>query len=141
MKEHIKQLLIRSFDETLSPSEQDELQQGFIDFPELIQEKEDISSLRNILQKQTYSFNYGFSDKIIRNIEASQPAAEQSMQDYFSIQLSILFRWIAPVGVAAIVLIVAALYFSEGPTSLKTIIGANEYSFNDAITLSFYNYK
>jgi len=141
MKEHLKQLLIRSFDEPLTQSEQNELQQGLIDFPELIQEKEEISSLRNILQKQTYSFNYGFSDKIMRKIEASQPATEQNLQDYFAAQLSILFRWIAPVGIAAILLIVVALYFSEGPASLKALIGANDYSFNDAITLSFYNYK
>ena len=141
MKEHLKQLLIKSFDEDLSPKEQAELQKGFEDFPELLQEKEDILLLRNALQKQTYSFHFGFSDKIMRKIEASHSANEQNLQDYFAAQLSTLFRWIAPVGIAAIVLIVVALYFSEGSASFKTLIGANDFSFNDAVTLSFYNFK
>lgn len=137
MKEHIKILLIKSFDDNLTQKEQDELQKGFADFPEILQEKKELSLLRNVLKKQTYSFHYGFSDKIMRKIEASRFLPEQNMQDYFAAQLNALFRRIAPVGIIAIAIIVIALYFTEGSASVKALIGINDISFNDAITLFF----
>lgn len=142
MKEKLKLLLIRSFDDNLTQKEQEELQKGFADFPELVQEKEEISLLRNTLQKQTYSFHYGFSEKIMRKIEAPRFVSVQNLEDYFAVQLNKLFlRWIAPVGTVAIVIIVITLYFTEGSTSVNAITGINALSFNDAITLSIYNYK
>jgi hypothetical protein len=142
MKEHLKQLLIRSFDDNLTQKEQDELQKGFADFPELVQEQEALSLVRNALQKQSYSFHYGFSEKIMHKIEASQFLSGQNLQDYFVAQLNTLFlRWIMPVGTVAIAIIVITLYFTEGSASVNTITGVNDLSFNDAITLSIYNYK
>lgn len=139
MKEHLSQLLIRSFDDNLSQKEQDELQKGFasrIFGTELAQEKEALSLVRNALQKQSYSFHYGFSEKIMRKIEASRILSEQNLQDYFAAQLNKLFlRWIAPVGTVAIVILVITLYFTENSASV------NNLSFNDAFTLSIYNYK
>lgn len=139
MNEYLKLLLIRSFDDNLTQKEQEELQNGFADFPELVQEKEELSLLRNTLQKQTYSFHYGFSTKIMRRVEAFQQ--KYNPQDYFVTQLNKLFRWMAPVGTIAIMGIVIALYFAEGSASVKALIGVNDISFNDAITLSSYNYK
>jgi len=136
MKEHLKQLLIRSFDDNLTQKEQDELQKGFADYPELVQEKKALSLVRSALQKQCYSFNYGFSEKIMHKIEAAGFLSTENLQDYFAAKLNkLFFRWIVPVGTVAIVILVITLYFAENSTSI------NNLSFNDAITLSIYNYK
>lgn len=138
MKEYLKQLLIRSFDDKLSQKEQDELQKGFAKFPELGQEKEALSFVRNALQKQSYSFNYGFSEKVMRKIEESQYLSGQNLHDYFTTQLNKLFlRWLMPVGTVAIAILVIALYFTENSAT----VNVSNLSFSDAFTLSVYNLK
>lgn len=141
MKERLNILLIKSFDDNLSQKEQDELNNGLIDYPELLKEKKELISIRNKLQSQTYGFQYGFSNKIMRRIDELQDSS-QNLQIFFTNQLSNLFRkWVVPVGAISIALIVISLYFTDGYTSLKTIIGINEITIDDAMTLSAFNYK
>lgn len=139
MKDHLKELLIKSFDDELTEKENNELQKGFVDFPELLLEKEEISLLRNTIQNQKYTFNYGFSDRVMRKIE-SLSTNKQNLQDYFTSQLSSLFRWVAPIGIAAILLIVITIYFTQDSVYINAISGENNLTLNDAITLTFYNY-
>jgi hypothetical protein len=140
MIKKLRILLLKSFDNTLSQKEKDELQKGFADFPELVQEKEDISLLRDVLQKRTYSFQQGFSNKILREIESLSSSTVQNPREYFETQLILLFRWVVPVGTAAIILFLITVYLTQGSISVNTITGIENLSFSDAITLSFYNY-
>ena len=64
MIKKIKKLLLKSSDNNLNRREQETLQKGFEDFPELLREKEELSSLMNVLQKRNYSFQHGFSDRV-----------------------------------------------------------------------------
>jgi len=140
MIKKLRILLLKSFDNNLSQKEKDELQKGFADFPELVQEKEDISLLRDVLQKRTYSFQQGFSNKILREIESLSSSTVQNPREYFETQLILLFRWVVPVGTAAIILFLITVYLTQGSISVNTITGIENLSFSDAITLSFYNY-
>lgn len=141
MNEHLKLLLLKSFDDDLSHNEQEELEKGLADNPDLRQEKEDIYLLRKTLRNQDYSFQSGFSGKIMRKIEAGRVSSDQGTPDGFAIQLYKLFRWVAPIGTAAIVIIFLSLYFGEGPSAIKALIGLNDLTIEDAITLSVFNYK
>lgn len=141
MKERLNILLIKSFDDNLSQTEQDELNKGLIDYPELLKEKEELILIRKKLQSQTYGFQYGFSNKVMRRIDELQQSS-QNIQLFFINQLSNLFRkWVAPIGAMSIALIVISLYFTDGFSSLKTVIGINEITIDDAMTLSAFNYK
>jgi hypothetical protein len=140
MIKKLRKLLLMSFDNNLTYKEQEELKKGCEDFPELVKEKEELSSLMNVLQKRTYSFQQGFSNKIMREIESLSSLTTQNPREYFEAQLILLFRWVAPVGTAAIILFLITVYLTQGSISVNTITGIENLSFNDAITLSFYNY-
>jgi hypothetical protein len=140
MIKKLKKLLLLSFDNNLSHKEQEELKKGCEDFPELVKEKEELSSLMNVLQKRTYSFQQGFSNKILGEIESLSYLMLQNPREYFEAQLILWFRWVAPVGTAAILLFLIAVYMTQGSISISTITGIKNLSLNEAITLSFYNY-
>jgi hypothetical protein len=140
MKNKLKKLLLKSFDYKTNHKDHEKLQKGCNNFPESVKEKEELSSLMDVLQKQSYSFQQGFSDRVMRKIEIISSLAVTNSREYFDAQLSLLFRWIAPVGMAAIVLFLIAVYITQGSISISAITGIENLSFNDAITLSFYNY-
>ena len=135
-----KKLLLKSFDNNLNQGEQETLQKSFEDFPELVKEKEELLSLMNVLQKRTYSFQQGFSDRVMMKIESRSQIAIPNPREHFETQLRLLFRWVAPVGTAAIILFLIAVYLTQGSISVNAITGIGNLSFNDAITLSIYNY-
>lgn len=140
MIKKLKKLFIKSFDDNLSLKEQEELQKGFGGYSEIEQKKEELSSLIRVLQKRNYSFQPGFSEKIMHKIESVSSLAIPNPREYFEAQLNLLFRWVAPVGTAAIIIFLISLYLTQGSISVNTITGIENLSFNDAITLSFYNY-
>jgi hypothetical protein len=140
MIKKLKKLLLKSFDNNLNQREQETLQKGCEDFPELLREEEELSSIINVLQKRTYSFQHGFSDRLMRKIETLSQIANPNPREYFETQLSLLFRWVAPVGTATILLFLVAVYLTQGSISVNAITGIGNLSFSDAITLSFYNY-
>jgi len=140
MIKKLKKLLIKSYSNNLSYKEQDELQKDFARFPETVQQKEELSSLIQILQKRNYSFQPGFSGKIMREIESLTSLKKPDPREYFETQLSLLFRWVAPAGTAVIIIFLISLYLTQGTVSVNAITGIDNLTFNDAITLSFYNY-
>lgn len=141
MKERFKILLFKSFDDNLSQTEQNELERGLIEYPELLKEKEELISIRNELQSQTYAFQYGFSNKVMRRIDVLQQSY-QNRQLFLTHQLSNLFRkWVVPIGAISIAVIVVSLYFTDGISSLKTVMGIHEITIDDALTFSVFNSK
>jgi hypothetical protein len=140
MIKKLKKLLLKSFDNNLSHKEQEALQKGFEDFPELVKEKQELSSIMNVLQKRTFSFQQGFSDNVMRKIESVSSLAGQNPREYFEAQLSLLFRWVAPVATVAIIFFLISVYLTQGSISVNAINGIGNLSISDAITLSFYNY-
>jgi hypothetical protein len=140
MIKKLKKLLIKLYDNNLSHKDQEELPNGFAAFPELAQEKEELSSLIQVLQKRNYSFQPGFSEKIMRKIESVSYFAIPDPREYFEAQLNLLFRWVAPAGAAVIIIFLISLYLTQGSISVNAITGIDNLTFNDAITLSFYNY-
>ena len=81
-----------------------------------------------------------FQIELMLKIETMSQIAIPNPREYFETQLSLLFRWVAPVGTAAIILFLVAVYLTQGSISVNAITGIGNLSFNDAITLSIYNY-
>ncbi len=90
MIKKLRKLLLMSFDNNLTQKEQEELKKGCEDFPELVKEKEELSSLMNVLQKRTYSFQQGFSSKIMREIESLSSLTIQNPREYFEVSANFI---------------------------------------------------
>jgi len=134
----IESLLLRSFDEELTFAEKEELDNAIKKSPKLQNEKKSLESLRNLLQERDYSFHYGFSDKVVRNIQ-NKYSENTKLADFYD-YLYAPFRWIALSGTSAIAISLIVLFF-EGSLSLDGLLGLDDLTFYDTITFNFYDYK
>jgi hypothetical protein len=121
--DNAKKLLHRSYDEDLSPEEQKVLEVALMADPGLQQEKVHLDQLRVRLSSYQADFSSDFSNKIISRIYGfNQP------DDFIK-----LFRTIALSGVAAILLILITIYFTDGSLGLDALYGLTGYSPNEEL--------
>ncbi len=67
--DHIRRLMIRSLDESLSTQDQQKLEEGLIAFPELKEEQEKLLAFRNALAGEEHSFRSFFSARVMNKID------------------------------------------------------------------------
>ncbi len=113
MEDKIVELLIRSFDKTLSASEQEQLDISLIESAELQTEREQLLKVRELLGQQNYSFSAGFFTKVMAKVRKP---------DFVHVLIP-LYRRIAFAGTAAILLLLALNYHLQESLSLDILLG------------------
>lgn len=117
----LKKLLYRSFEETLGNSDNQLLETGLKASSELQKEKQDIHTLRENLSAVKADFSLGFEQKIMSLIRQ-----EQSPIPAFEILP--VFRTVAFSGLAAILVVLVGIYFTNGSLNLDSIMGISKYA-------------
>lgn len=118
--DNIKNILIKSFDEKLSPEEQKQLDATLKESSALREEKRSLEEMRTLIGSTSFQFAEGFSDRVMSNIEKTKPE--------FFIGFYNAFVRVAIAGVAAIFLILLAIYFVDGSITLDSLYGIAEYA-------------
>jgi len=117
----LKKLLYRSFEEPLGKSDNQLLDAGLKASPELQQEKQDIHSLRENLSAVTTDFSQSFEQKVMTLIQR-----EESPVPAF--EIFPIFRTVAFSGLAAILVVLIGVYFTNGSLNLDSIMGISKYA-------------
>ena len=128
---HLHTLLLRSFDETLSAEEQLLLDEALQTQPELAAEQQQISSLRNLLGKQIFTFEPQFANRVTNQIY--QKASNTSLS--IDIVLMRYFPRLALAGMVTIAVLMAQAYKEAGNLSLDTLSGNYEMLYDEAGTI------
>jgi len=119
----IKELLFRSYDGEISASENDLLEKALRSDVVLQQEKNHLDEMRKQLSNYQTDFSTDFSNRVISKIDRF------TKQDDFVM----LFKAIALSGVAAILLILLTIYFTDGSLGLDALYGLTGYSVNEEL--------
>jgi len=111
-------LLIRSFDEPLLPEEEKQLKEALNQSEELRKEKNELEAVRTLMSDYSPSLGDGFSKTVLDRIEAM---ADDS-------NLYHLFKRFAFGGVAAILVLLISVYFTDGNLSTDSLLGLSDLS-------------
>ncbi len=114
--ENTKEILLRSYDDTLTNEQQQQLARALDTSPELQQEKEELDRLRHEMASWQPDFHPGFTELVMQRI-AGETFAFRSV-----------FRAVALSGVAAIVLVLLSVYFMDGSLNIDSLLGINGYA-------------
>ncbi len=127
--QELYQLLLRSFDEDLSPQEQQQLQKALKESAELRQKKRELEEvealLRNADMTTTIPF---FTGKVMTKIEDLHSTQALSLMDEFALSLSRIFPKVALSSLSLLLVLTAGLYLSEGNLSSNTLLGTSDIS-------------
>ncbi len=116
--EKIRELLFRSFDEPLLPEEEKQLKKALKQSEALRKEKNELEAVRTVMSDYSPSFGDGFSKTVLDRIEAM---ADDS-------NLYHLFKRFALGGVAAILILLISVYFTDGNLSTDSLLGLSDLS-------------
>jgi len=122
MDRHIKDLLIRSLDNTLSDRQESELKAALDGSAELRAEKEHLLQMRSDLAKSRgSSFNEGFTDRVMARLYPD-----------FSRELIHYFRPVAAAAILLILVLVSINLISTGQVTIGNALGIMEVSPEEA---------
>ncbi len=79
--------------------------------------------LTEILLNHNPEFNDGFSERVINKIKLVSTTNKKIENDFIS-----AFRWVALSGVAAILLLLITVYFTDGMFTTDAVVGLLNYS-------------
>lgn len=128
--EDLRKLLQRSYDDDLSASEKQRLENGLLNSEELRNEKAEIESVRKMLNDFEAHFESDFSDRIMQKIEEHDIDLSPSFYT--------IVKGTAISGVAAIVALLISIYFIDGSLDLDAIYGISDYAPDEA-AIAFFN--
>jgi len=111
-------LLIRSFDEPLLPEEEKQLKEALNQSEELRKEKNELEAVRTLMSDYSPSLGDGFSKTVLDRIEAM--ADDNNLYH--------LFTRFALGGVAAILVLLISVYFTDGNLSTDSLLGLSDLS-------------
>lgn len=114
--DNVKQLLIKSLIEDLNDLEYVKLKKALESNEDLKKEFDDYNRIKTSLENTNYSFNNGFSKRVMHKIASIENDLWGS------------FKSIAISSAAAIVLILLSIYFIDGSLNLDAIFGLHGYS-------------
>lgn len=120
--ENVKELLMRSFDQELTPQEKEALEKALESSDELRQEKDDIEKMRKLISFSSPSFSDSFIENTMNKVKN-----EQDENPHLS-QFINIFKRIAISGAAAIVALLISIYFIDGSLAADAIFGIADYS-------------
>jgi len=116
--DELKELLIRSFDETLLPGEAEKLEKALLHSEELRREKKELEDMRRLLSEFSPSFDSGFSQSVLEKTAYIDEATDTGLYP--------LFKRFALGAVAAIVLLLVSVYFTDGTISTDAVLGLTD---------------
>ncbi len=123
-KDTINELLLRSFDEELSPEERAGLDAALADSEALRLEKQQLEKLRNLLGGLQAEVDRTFAGKVMSKVSISPVEATL---------LSLLPRAAAP-SLIFLLLTLIGIYLAEGSLSTDATIGVSNLAPEDAYT-------
>jgi hypothetical protein len=85
-------------------------------------DSENRDNLSELLSEYRPKFRSGFSNRVISKLEAGKLRIEEDSDLYAP------FRWVAISGIAAIVLLLFTVYFTDGYINTDAIFGILNYS-------------
>lgn len=136
VKKEIRNLLIRSLDEELVPSEMERLERLLSESYELREEKRKLLEMRGLISSKQYSFSDNFQAKVMDRIaEESEPLI---LQPEFNRSLFTVFKRVALTGVAAILILFLSIYLSNDSFTLETLTGGDSYSDDNLVSYLLY---
>ena len=136
VKKEIHNLLIRSLDEELVPSEMERLERLLSESYELREEKRKLLEMRGLISSKQYSFSDDFQAKVMDRIaEESEPLI---LQPEFNRSLFTVFKRVALTGVAAILILFLSIYLSNDSFTLETLTGGDSYSDDNLVSYLLY---
>ena len=136
VKKEIQNLLIRSLDEELVPSEMERLERLLSESFELREEKRKLLEMRGLISSKQYSFSDDFQAKVMDRIaEESEPLI---LQPEFNRSLFTVFKRVALTGVAAILILFLSIYLSNDSFTLETLTGGDSYSDDNLVSYLLY---
>ena len=136
VKKEIHNLLIRSLDEELVPSEMERLERLLSESYELREEKRKLMEMRGLISSKQYSFSDNFQAKVMDRIaEESEPLI---LQPEFNRSLFTVFKRVALTGVAAILILFLSIYLSNDSFTLETLTGGDSYSDDNLVSYLLY---
>jgi anti-sigma factor RsiW len=117
MNKKIVELLYRSFDDKLTPAEQQRLDQALSDSKELREEKIRIAQMRTVISDSGQrSFQPFFAEKVMRRIRE----AKRTQESFFDSLIEV-FR---PVAIAATILFIVLLAYNLFKSDNKSLASA-----------------
>ena len=119
----LQTLLYKSLDDTLTEPEQKELQAGLKSSELLRNEREDLLAMRKQLSTFEPSFSSGFSYRIMKEINMELFLKKRGKTGFYK-----TFKQVVLSGVAAIILILLTIYFTDGNLTYDTLAGVSNYS-------------
>lgn len=87
---------------------------------------ENIDQLFEAMSDYNPSFEEGFTDRVLQNVEANKRIPKDTFPEFISI-----FKWITLSGIAAIVILLFTVYISEGSMGTDALFGVFNYSPNN----------
>ena len=136
VKKEIHNLLIRSLDEELVPSEMERLERLLSESFELREEKRKLLEMRGLISSKQYSFSDNFQAKVMDRItEENEPLI---LQPEFNRSLFTVFKRVALTGVAAILILFLSIYLSNDSFTLETLTGGDSYSDDNLVSYLLY---
>jgi len=106
-QDKLRDLLYRSFDDTLSDKEQNELDQALNHSPQLREEKKEAEKLRQTAAKSgsSLSFKPFFAERVVNRLRTEDK--RESRAEVFFETLFGLFKRVALIGAAACIVVIA----------------------------------
>lgn len=123
----IQELMLRSLDFPLTPEESKKLEEGLLQFPELVVERDELMNIREALSGLKLEASPSFQKQVM----AQLPSAKE-------VTLTIaISRWLPRVAAACLVAIALAalsVYLTEGSLTTEAIMGIQDLAPEDAYT-------
>jgi len=113
----MKQLLLRSYDAPLNEPENKKLETALEKSAALRQKKKEIDDMRTKVADFEADFSIGFTEKLMQRIVDDNGFAFLAV-----------FRAIALSGVAAIILVLLTVYFTDGSLNMDSLLGIHGYA-------------
>ena len=129
-------LLLRSFDEDLTPEEVTTLEQGLISNPELKLEQEKLKTVRQLIHSKNISFKPGFEDRVMNRLENERKPL--LLKPEFNRSLFTVFKRVVITGVAAALILFLSMYFAGDALSTDPVYGGDPFSDEDLVSYLLY---
>ena len=122
-------LLIHSLDNELTPAEAKQLEEALANSPELRQEKERLLEIRAMFGAAKMEQDHTFVNKVMMRIN-------QAKKPSFNNVIVNLFPKVAAACVLLFLVTLIGIYITEGTLSTDAIMGIEEMSVEDALTIT-----
>jgi len=135
MDKKLLKILQKSYDGQLSPAEKELLENALKTDPALQKEKRETDQLRKVISSANFSFEPGFSERVMSKLENDVPA-----DTHLSNPFVYAFYRIALPGLVAAVILFLFTVFSSGTLSPESLMGIDRLQSDYFSEMLLFNY-